>query len=108
MRKRIIRLKPIGMIRSPFKKVEGIPIQTVFSKKGNGIVELFPEFKEGLRDLEGFSHIMLIYQFHQSKGYRLVCRPFLDEVQRGGVCHTRARPAQSHRDFHSASKKDSW
>ena len=89
MRKRILRLKPIGMIRSPFKKVEGIPIQTVFSKKGNGIVELFPEFKEGLRDLEGFSHIMLIYQFHKSKGYRLLCRPFLDEVQRG-VFATRA------------------
>ena len=89
MRKRIVRLKPIGMIRSPFKKVEGIPIQTVFSKKGNGIVELLPEFKEGLQDLEGFSHIMLIYQFHKSKGYRLLCRPFLDETQRG-VFATRA------------------
>jgi tRNA-Thr(GGU) m(6)t(6)A37 methyltransferase TsaA len=66
-----------------------MPIQTVFSKKGNGIVELFPEFKEGLRDLEGFSHIMLIYQFHKSKGYRLLCRPFFDEVQRG-VFATRA------------------
>jgi len=76
LRKKILRLRPIGIIRSPFKTVVGMPIQTVFSKKRNGIVELFPEFKEGLRDLEGFSHIMLIYQFHQSKGYRLVCRPF--------------------------------
>jgi tRNA-Thr(GGU) m(6)t(6)A37 methyltransferase TsaA len=89
LRKKILRLRPIGIIRSPFKTVVGMPIQTVFSKKGNGIVELFPDFKEGLRDLEGFSHIMLIYQFHQSKGYRLLCRPFLDETQRG-VFATRA------------------
>ncbi len=89
LRKNTLRLRPIGIIRSPFKTVVGMPIQTVFSKKGNGIVELFPEFKEGLRDLEGFSHIMLIYHFHKSKSYRLVCRPFLDEVERG-VFATRA------------------
>jgi tRNA-Thr(GGU) m(6)t(6)A37 methyltransferase TsaA len=89
LRKKILRLKPIGIIRSPFKKTVGMPIQTVFSTKGNGTVELLPEFKEGLRDLQAFSHIMLIYQFHKSKGYRLVCRPFLDEVKRG-VFATRA------------------
>jgi tRNA-Thr(GGU) m(6)t(6)A37 methyltransferase TsaA len=89
VRKRTLRLKPIGVIRSPFKKLVGMPIQTVFSKKGDGTVELFPEFKQGLQDLEGFSHIMLIYQFHKSKGYQLVCRPFLDEVTRG-VFATRA------------------
>ncbi len=89
VRKRILRLRPIGIIRSPFKKLEGIPIQAVFSKKGNGTVDLFPEFTEGLQDLEGFSHIMLIYQFHKAKGYQLVCRPFLDEVKRG-VFATRA------------------
>jgi tRNA-Thr(GGU) m(6)t(6)A37 methyltransferase TsaA len=81
------------MIRSPFKKIEGMPIQTVFSKKGNGTVELLPEFKEGLQDIEGFSHITLIYQFHKSKGYHLLCRPFLDEVQRGVFAtHAPARP----------------
>jgi tRNA-Thr(GGU) m(6)t(6)A37 methyltransferase TsaA len=82
-------MKPIGIIHSPFKKLVGMPIQAAFSKKGTGTVELLPEFTEGLRDLEGFSHIMLIYQFHKSKGYRLLCRPFLDEVQRG-VFATRA------------------
>jgi len=89
VRKRILRLKPIGVIRSPFKKIEGMPIQTAFSKTGHGTVELLPEFTEGLQDLEGFSHIMLIYQFHKSKGYRLLCRPFLDEEQRG-IFATRA------------------
>jgi len=89
VRKKIFRIKPIGIIRSPFKKLVGMPIQAAFSKQGHGTVELLPEFKEGLQDLEGFSHIMLIYQFHKSKGYRLLCRPFLDEVQRG-VFATRA------------------
>jgi len=89
LRKRVLRLKPIGIIHSPFKKIVGTPIQTVFSKNGNGTVEVLPEFKEGLHDLEGFSHIMLIYRFHKSRGYHLLCRPFLDEVQRG-VFATRA------------------
>jgi tRNA (adenine37-N6)-methyltransferase len=89
LRKRILRIKPIGIIRSPFKRLVGMPIQAAFSRKGNGTVELLPEFTQGLQDLEGFSHIMLIYQFHKSKGYRLLCRPFLDEVQRG-VFATRA------------------
>jgi len=89
LRKKKIQLKPIGIIHSPFKKIVGIPIQTVFSDKGNGTVELLPEYKEGLKDLEGFSHIILIYYFHRSKGYRLICRPFLDRVERG-VFATRA------------------
>jgi tRNA-Thr(GGU) m(6)t(6)A37 methyltransferase TsaA len=89
LRKRILRLKPIGIIRSPFKKTVGMPIQSAFSKKGDGTVEILPEFKEGLQDLAGFSYIMLIYQFHKSKGYRLVCHPFMDEVKRG-VFATRA------------------
>jgi tRNA-Thr(GGU) m(6)t(6)A37 methyltransferase TsaA len=61
----------------------GTPIQSTFSKDGEGTVELFPQFKQGLKDLKGFSHIILIYHFHQSKGYDLLCRPFLDEVKRG-------------------------
>ena len=78
-----LRYNPIGIIHSPFKQPEGIPIQAAFSKNGEGTVELFPQFKQGLKDLEGFSHIILIYHFHKSKGYDLVCRPFLDKVKRG-------------------------
>ncbi len=61
----------------------GTPIQSAFSKDGEGTVELFPQFKEGLKDLKWFSHIILLYHFHKSKGYDLLCRPFLDEVKRG-------------------------
>jgi len=78
-----IHLNPIGIIRSPFTQIVGTPIQPAFSKDEEGTVEVFPQFKEGLKDLEGFSHIILIYHFHKSKGYSLLCRPFLDNVERG-------------------------
>ena len=78
-----IHYQPIGIIHSPFKKMPGTPIQSAFSKDGEGTVELFPQFKHGLKDLKGFSHIILMYHFHKSKGYDLLCRPFLDEVKRG-------------------------
>ena len=88
MEKRIY-YTPIGIIHSPFKQLAGMPIQTAFSKNGEGTVELFPQFKQGLKDLEGFSHIMLIYHFHKSKGYDLLCRPFLDKIK-SGLFATRA------------------
>jgi tRNA-Thr(GGU) m(6)t(6)A37 methyltransferase TsaA len=84
-----IHYQPIGIIHSPFKKVPGTPIQSTFSKDGEGTVELLPQFKQGLKDLKGFSHIILIYHLHKSRGYDLLCRPFLDEVKRG-VFATRA------------------
>ena len=79
----------IGVIHTPYTDLQGIPIQPVFSEETVGTVEVFPEYQEGLSDLEGFSHILLLYCFHQSKGYRLKCRPFLDDSERG-VFATRA------------------
>jgi len=83
LKKKGIQLNPIGIIHSPFTQIVGTPIQSTYSKNGEGTVEIFPEFKQGLKDLEGFSHIYLIYYFHKSKGYCLTCRPFLDNVERG-------------------------
>ena len=54
-----------------------------------GRVEVFPEYAEGLRDLEGFSHVYLIYQFHRTSGTKLTVKPFLQDVERG-VFATRA------------------
>lgn len=79
----IIHYHPIGIIRSPFKQMTGTPIQSALSKDGEGTVELFPQFKDGLKDLKGFSHIFLMYHFHKARGYDLLCRPFLDETKRG-------------------------
>lgn len=84
-----IRYSPIGVIRSPFTQRPGMPIQAAFAGGAAGRVELRPEYAEGLKDLEGFSHLILVYHFHQSEGYQLQVRPFLDEAPHG-VFATRA------------------
>lgn len=84
-----ISYRPIGSIRSPYKEPEGTPIQTTGAKGVGGTVEILPERAEGLKDLDGFSHIILIYHFHLSKGYSLTVMPFLDDTSRG-VFATRA------------------
>jgi len=80
---------PIGIIRSSFKEPKGTPIQSSATKGVNGAVEVFPEYTEGLKDLEGFSHIILIYHFHLSKKPLLKVKPFMDNQIRG-VFSTRA------------------
>jgi tRNA-Thr(GGU) m(6)t(6)A37 methyltransferase TsaA len=84
-----ITYRPIGVIHSPFKSKEGVPIQPVYGKGVEGYVEIFPEYAEGLKDLDGFSHVILIYHFHLSSGYDLLVKPFLDSEMRG-VFATRA------------------
>lgn len=80
---------PIGVIRSPFKDISGMPIQPTGALGVEGSIELEPEYLPGLRDLEGFSHIILLYHFHLSRGYELEVKPFLDD-QRRGLFATRA------------------
>ncbi|OGO68613.1 MAG: tRNA (N6-threonylcarbamoyladenosine(37)-N6)-methyltransferase TrmO [Chloroflexi bacterium RBG_19FT_COMBO_62_14] len=75
-------MHPIGVIRSPFTDRRETPIQPSRSKSV-GRVEVFPEFAEGLHDLEGFSHLILLYVFHHSEEYSLMVKPFLDDRLRG-------------------------
>lgn len=84
-----IRYKAIGIIHSPFKEPVGVPIQPSASKGIKGEVEIFPEYVEGLQDLDGFSHIILIYHFHLSKRSSLKVKPYMDDKLRG-VFATRA------------------
>lgn len=84
-----IVLEPIGVIRSPFKDVEGMPIQPSGAADVRGSVILDEAFAEGLADLDGFSHIILLYQFHAASGFALRVKPFLDHSLRG-VFATRA------------------
>lgn len=84
-----LEMKPIGIIRTPFSTRDGMPIQPSGALGVKGRIELFPEFLEGISDLDGFSHIMLLYVFHKSDGYSLKVTPFLDTVPRG-VFATRA------------------
>jgi tRNA-Thr(GGU) m(6)t(6)A37 methyltransferase TsaA len=84
-----IRYRPIGIIRSPFKDIKGMPIQPSGAEGVAGRVEIEPAYTKGLKDIEGFSHIILIYHFHLSKGYSLEVQPFMDN-RLHGVFSTRA------------------
>ncbi|MDY6792895.1 MAG: tRNA (N6-threonylcarbamoyladenosine(37)-N6)-methyltransferase TrmO [Thermodesulfobacteriota bacterium] len=84
-----IEYTPIGRIRTPFKTPAGTPIQPAGSGGMKAEVEVFSEYAEGLADLEGFSHIILIYLFHLAKEYKLKVKPFLDN-QLHGLFATRA------------------
>jgi tRNA-Thr(GGU) m(6)t(6)A37 methyltransferase TsaA len=75
--------RAIGIIHSPFKTREGMPIQPIGAIGVKAEVKIFPEYVEGLQDLAGFSHIILLYHCHLSKAYRLKVKPFLDDVERG-------------------------
>jgi tRNA-Thr(GGU) m(6)t(6)A37 methyltransferase TsaA len=81
--------RPIGVIRSEHTKPEKTPIQPVYSEGCQGRAEVFPEFATGLRDLEGFSHIYLVYHFDRAKPPQLIVTPFLQDEQRG-IFATRA------------------
>ncbi len=84
-----IEYKPIGTIQTPFKEPKGTPIQPAAAKGIRGTVAVESGYTEGLKDLEGFSHIILVYHFHLSEGYSLTVKPFLDDHPRG-VFATRA------------------
>jgi tRNA-Thr(GGU) m(6)t(6)A37 methyltransferase TsaA len=84
-----VRYQPIGVIHSPFQDPKEMPIQPTSEASAPGTVEIFPEFAEGLDDLSGFSHVILIYHLHQARAAKLKVRPFLDTTERG-VFATRA------------------
>ncbi|MFA7159011.1 MAG: tRNA (N6-threonylcarbamoyladenosine(37)-N6)-methyltransferase TrmO [Kiritimatiellia bacterium] len=85
MAKRIqtVHYKPIGVIRSGHIAAANTPIQPVYAGGCRGRAEILPEFTEGLKDLEGFSHIYLVYHFHCAGPARLTVKPFLQDAERG-------------------------
>lgn len=82
-RKMRIEVQPIGVVHTPFTSLEGMPIQPAGAEGVKGTIEVFEEYRPGLKDLEGFSHIILIYYFHCSTGFALHVVPFLDSQPRG-------------------------
>jgi len=84
-----INYEPIGIIKTPHKTKNGMSIQSRAAKGIKGIITIKRKFSEGLEDLDGFSHIYLIYHFHKSKHYTLKTKPFLDDKSHG-VFSTRA------------------
>jgi tRNA-Thr(GGU) m(6)t(6)A37 methyltransferase TsaA len=78
-----MQFRPIGVIHSPFTELQGMPIQPPGAAGVRGTVEVFEEFRPGLKDLDGFSHIILLYHFHLSRDFSLRVVPFLDTRERG-------------------------
>jgi tRNA-Thr(GGU) m(6)t(6)A37 methyltransferase TsaA len=78
-----VKYDSIGIIHSPYKEIEGMPIQPCAAIGVRGRVELKPEYAGGLKEIEGFSHIILIYHFHLSRGFSLEVIPFLDDNPKG-------------------------
>jgi tRNA-Thr(GGU) m(6)t(6)A37 methyltransferase TsaA len=90
-----VSIDPIGIIRSPFTTRENMPIQPKGAAGAVGTLELLPEYADGLADLDGFSHIYVLYHFHRADATELTVTPFMDTVPRG-VFATRApvRPSR--------------
>ena len=90
-----IFVEPIGLIYIRFENPLNVPIQSQAAHEIPGIIEIFPKYSEGLKDLEGFSYLILIYYFHKIKESKLQVKPFLDEIERG-VYSTRAPIRPNH------------
>lgn len=84
-----VRYRPIGYLRTPFSDLAQMPIQPTGETSAAGTAEILPEFAEGLKDLGGFSHVILIYHLHEARRASLSVKPFLDSESRG-VFATRA------------------
>lgn len=83
MKSKQLTINPIGIIHTPFNNINGMPIQPLAAKGVLGYIELFSEYIEGLTDLEGFSHITLLYHLHKINGYDLITKPFMDTKEHG-------------------------
>lgn len=81
--------KPIGVIHTSFSSLDEMPIQPTSDASGPGVVDVFPEYADALRDLDGFSHIYLLYHLHKVRQPQLVVTPFLDNKPHG-IFATRA------------------
>lgn len=74
------KIQPIGIIHSPYLTTSETP------RQGNDeqfTIEIYPEYEQGLQDIEGFSHVYLLYWLHLSKGYNLMVQPPLDTGKHG-------------------------
>lgn len=90
-----ISLYPIGVIRSHFQEQNGTPVQPNFATNESGVIEIFPEFVSGLADLDGFSHIIIIFYLHRQRDVALRVTPYLDDHEHG-IFATRSPKRPNH------------
>ena len=84
-----VTFRPIGVIHSEHHSADATPIQPVYARDCPGQAEIFPEFADGLADIEGFSHLYLLYWLHRADPPRLRVKPYLQDVEHG-IFATRA------------------
>ena len=80
---KVFNINPIGIIRTPYTEPKGMPIQGKFEKGVTGQAELFTEYQAGLKDIEGFSHLILVYYFDRAEKTEILSRPFLEDEEHG-------------------------
>ncbi len=83
-------LRPIGFVRSPYQETSGIPRGLGAQHHAEGVLEILPEFAPGLQDIEGFSHLFVLWAFHRSEDFDLIAHPPTDEKRPHGVFATRS------------------
>jgi tRNA-Thr(GGU) m(6)t(6)A37 methyltransferase TsaA len=76
-------LTPIGVIHSPYRETKGTPIQPALAQNSEGFVEVFPAYRPGLLDLEGFERVWLLFWCHRASPFKLLVTPYLDDRQHG-------------------------
>ena len=79
----MLEIKPIGFVSSPYTETAQIPKGWGASHEAEGVLEILPEFEQGLTDIEGFSHLFVIWVFNQSEGYSLLGKPPTDDRPHG-------------------------
>lgn len=84
-----VQFSPIGYIESPFKDVKDIPPQSIYAKDQKAVIHIKEKYREGLKDLEKLTHIIVLFHFNKSKDFELVTKtPWSDEKK--GVFSTRS------------------
>ncbi len=91
----VITMVPIGVIHTPFRQSDGTPIQSAVANGAKGIIDVFPEFTSGLRDVVDFERLWLIYLLDRAAEPQLVTRPYLD-TQDHGIFATRSPARPNH------------
>ena len=79
----MLSMQPIGYVRSPYRNTHEIPKGLNAKHEAEGVLEIRAEFEAGLTDIEGFSHLFVIWAFHRSEGFDLVATPPIDDRPHG-------------------------
>ena len=75
--------RPIGFVRSPYKETGAVPKGLGAKHEAEGTLEILPEFEPGLKDIEGFSHLFVLWEFNHAQGFELQGTPPSDDRPHG-------------------------